>query len=139
MQYCYLKYCKLNLSLLGMYYLRGRILPEFEQLLNYFDATHVTGTSRSIRRQAASGGVLRLIIRRIPRCSHRAAGTCTTQPSSGKTGRTTCVKRGTGDSRSSSATTTHPSGHSSTHFAKRPSRPRPPASKTHSASFQKSE
>ena len=66
MQYCCLKYCKLHLSMLGMSYLRGRIPPGFEQLLNYFDATYVTGTSRLIRRQAASRGVPRFIIRRIP-------------------------------------------------------------------------
>ena len=66
MQYCYLKYCKLNLSLFGMSYLHCRIPHGFEQLLDYFDATYVTGTSRSIHRQAASGGVPQLIIRRIP-------------------------------------------------------------------------
>ena len=82
------------------------------------------------------------------RCSHRAAETYTTQPSSGKTGRRTFVKRGTEDSHrsstttthpfgKSSTTTTHPSGQSSANFAKRASRPRPPSSKMHLISLQK--
>jgi len=50
----------------GMVFLRHTVPDEQQELLSYFDSTYVNGSFRSVRRNAASSGIQRLALRRVP-------------------------------------------------------------------------